>query len=186
MRLDDEAESANVENRRGAGGGLGGLGGNLLVRGGHLSFGGVVLLIIFAVLFRINPLEVLNGRNPVLPDQTTSQSAGGQAAESDTDIFVSKILHSTETVWTKEFSSGALHYYDPTAGSYVEPKLVLFADSIDTACGGATAAVGPFYCPGDAKVYLDTSFFNELQQRFGAPGEAARAYVIAQDRKSVV
>jgi predicted metalloprotease len=179
MRLDDEQESTNVENRRGGGGfRLPGGAGGLPVTGGHLGFGGIVLLVIFALLFRINPLELLNGGSVVAPDQTQQQAAGPAHPE---DSFVAKVLHSTETVWTKQFASGALAAYDPKATAYVDPKLVLFDGSISTGCGGATAAVGPFYCPADSKVYLDTSFFEQLKQRFAAPGDFAQAYVIAHE-----
>jgi len=179
MKLDDEQESPNVENRRGqGGGGMGGLGG-LPVSGGHLGFGSIILLIIFAVLFRVNPLELLRGGQMVAPDQTTSSAADSTDVR-PIDSFVKKILHSTETVWGKHFSDGSLSSY-ASVSSYTQPKLVLFAGSIQTACGGATAAVGPFYCPGDAKVYLDTDFFDELSQKFGAPGQFAEGYVIAHE-----
>jgi predicted metalloprotease len=174
MKLEDEQESSNVENRRGRGFSLGG-GGGLPFTGGHIGFGGIVLLLVFAFLFRINPLELLSGNSMVEPDQ---QQAGEVRPE---DTFVSKVLHSTETVWNKHFAAGDLKAYDPNAGAYVEPKLVLFDGSISTGCGGATAAVGPFYCPADSKVYLDTAFFDQLKQQLGAPGDFAQGYVIAHE-----
>ena len=171
MKLEDEQESSNVENRRGSGGFSMG-GGGIPAIGGHLGIGGIVLLLVFAFLFRINPLDLISGQPSGGGDET--QVAGETRPE---DSFVSKVLHSTETVWTKRFADG-----DFGGGqSYVDPKLVLFAGSIQTGCGGATAAVGPFYCPADSKVYLDTTFFDQLRNQLNSPGDFAQAYVIAHE-----
>jgi hypothetical protein len=171
MRLDDQQASSNVEDRRGRGGGGGGGGGIAL---GHMSFGTIVLLAIFAVLFRVNPLDLINGAGVAPSDQ-----AGSIGAPTDpVGQFSAKVLGSTETVWTKLFADGKV----PNApASYSPPTLVLYEGAVNSGCGGASSAMGPFYCPLDQKLYLDTAFFDELQQRFQAPGDFAQAYVIAHE-----
>jgi predicted metalloprotease len=171
MRLENEPESTHVENRRGRGGGLGG-GGGLPVQLGHLSFGTIVLLVIFAILFRINPLDLITGAPSVAPPTQQTSEVRPE------DSFVKKVLHSTEDVWGRLLAEkkvpGAPDVYPP-------PTLVLFDGAVQSGCGGASAAMGPFYCPTDQKLYLDTAFFNELAKRFGAPGDFAQAYVIAHE-----
>jgi len=163
-------QSRNVEDRRGAAaaGGAGIL--IMLLRFiiGRFGIRGVLLLGVVGVglyMAGVNPLALLQ-----------SQPASQQAAEpidDETSQFVRVVLAETEDVWSRLFSE---------AGSeYPEPVLVLFSGSVNSACGYASAASGPFYCPGDQKLYLDTSFFQELAQRFGAPGDFAGAYVIAHE-----
>jgi len=161
----DRRESANVEDQRGFGGG----GGGGLAIGGGL---GTVVLIVLALLFGVDPRQLLSGS----PDTSTQQppaSAPDSANEDDTTKFSRVVLADTEDVWTDQFQKMGKRYTPPT--------MVLFTDSVQTACGGASSAVGPFYCPGDQKVYLDQSFFEELHRRFGAPGDFAQAYVIAHE-----
>ena len=174
MRLDDQKGSSNVEDRRGRGGGGGG-GGRGGFALGNLSFGTIVLLAVFAFVFRVNPLDMLSGGGLVAP----SDQAGQMGAPTDRiGEFTAKVLGSTETTWTQEFAQARV----PGAPNvYAAPTLVLFDQAVSSGCGNASAAMGPFYCPLDQKLYLDTSFFNELSQRFGAPGDFAQAYVIAHE-----
>lgn len=181
MRLDDQRESNNIENRRGEGGfGMpgggqraGGFGGGML---GFLlpligsKFGIVGIVIAFGALWLFNNMGAAPSPN-VAP--ATQQVPAGTVQPGSTDQFVSKILASTEDTWGKIFKA--------SGETYPAPKLVLFSGQVRSACGSASAASGPFYCPGDRKVYLDTSFFDELSRRFGAPGDFAAAYVIAHE-----
>ena len=177
-------QSDNVEDMRGStgGGGFGGGGPGFQIPIGRGGAGGglsgiVILVILFFVLRAcgIDPLEMLNqadqgGGGPV----TQQQSRSGQAPSSDeTTQFVRTVLAETEDTWTGIFQS--------VGKTYEDPKLVLFSGQVRSACGFASAASGPFYCPNDRKVYLDTAFFQELSQRFGASGDFAQAYVIAHE-----
>ncbi len=142
---------------------------------GTIGGGGIgMLLIVLAVscLTGTNPLALLQIAEQVSPQQTqevpTGAPTGDPAAE-----FVAVVLGDTEETWTRVFQSMGRRYQ--------EPVLVLFEGSVQSACGGASSASGPFYCPSDQKVYLDLSFFRELDQRFGAPGDFAQAYVVAHE-----
>jgi uncharacterized protein len=162
MRWRGERQSDNVEDRRGVSRGGMAIGGGL---------GGIVLIVL-ALLFGADPrqlLEQLPQENQ--PGTQTSQSTNSQ--DDEAKQFVRVVLASTEDVWTDIFRQQGRQYRKPT--------LVLFTDQVDSACGMAGAAVGPFYCPGDEKVYLDLSFFRELETRFRAPGDFAEAYVIAHE-----
>jgi predicted metalloprotease len=163
MRWRSERQSDNIEDRRGISRGGMAIGGGL---------GGVVILIL-ALLFGVNPrqlLEQLPGQDPA-PGTQTSRPTNPQ--QDELKQFVSVVLASTEDVWTDIFRESSRQYRKPT--------LVLFTDQARSACGLAGAAVGPFYCPGDEKLYLDLSFFDELRTRFRAPGDFAEAYVIAHE-----
>ena len=157
--------SSNVEDRRGAGGGMGmGLGG--------MGIGGILLVVVISLLFGKNPLQVLGQMSDTAPSQSAPAGTNPQAND-EASQFVSTILGSTEDVWGKVFQqSGA---------QYPAPRLVLFSGMVGSACGRATAAVGPFYCPGDHQVYLDTSFFNDMRTKLGGGGDFAEAYVIAHE-----
>jgi predicted metalloprotease len=150
-------QSDNIEDRRGVHPG---------VVGGGLA--GVILLLV-ALYFGVDPREIMN--------QNSSVEANGPAAASPADEetrqFVSTVLAYTEDTWTDLFRR--------VGKTYREPKLVLFTGSVESACGFAQAAMGPFYCPEDQKVYLDMSFFQELRDRFQAPGDFAQAYVVAHE-----
>ncbi len=185
MRLDDEQESSNIEDRRGQGGGgfgfPGGGGGGLRLGGRGLGCGGTIVVIAIALVFGINPMTLLSGVGGVQQsgEQIGQPQQGGQdaatpRATSETDRFVAKVLGTTERSWEKIFEAEVGQRYQP-------PKLVLFAGSVNSGCGQAQAASGPFYCPADRKVYLDESFFDELSRRFGSPGDFAAAYVIAHE-----
>lgn len=161
-------QSRNVEDRRGQRGG----GGGLMV-GGGLGVGGIVIVII-VMLLGGNPSDLLNGGSST--QTTQSQSAGnyqGTAQEEELADFVSVVLADTEDVWGQVFKENGMTYRNPT--------LVLFTDSVQSACGTASSAVGPFYCPGDEKLYIDLDFYDELKQRFKAPGDFAMAYVVAHE-----
>jgi predicted metalloprotease len=181
MRWGDFRKSENVEDR-GAGGGMprGGFGGGGMKIGG----GAMVLLVIVGLLFGINPLDMIGGGGgPPLPMQTQptgappgygrQQAAPATAAKDPAKEFAARVLGDTEDVWGAVFKAMGTRY-DP-------PTLVLFDGVVRSACGQASAAVGPFYCAADKDVYLDTAFFQLLAQRFRAPGDFAAAYVIAHE-----
>ncbi|RUL62530.1 neutral zinc metallopeptidase [Dyella dinghuensis] len=158
--------SQNVEVDSGGGGGGGGGFG-----GGRMGIGGLIILAILGWVFFKNPMALLNQDNT----QPGAYAPSGQPAQVDPQQkdFVSAILGSTEKTWSDIFSG--------MGRTYVDPKLELFSGGVNTACGAASTAVGPFYCPGDQKVYLDLDFFRELDTRFHASGDFARAYVIAHE-----
>lgn len=162
MRLDNEQESVNVEDRRGSSGGM------LGSRG--IGIGTIVLALV-AMYFGVDPSLVMN------IGQGMSQSAPVESKAIPVDDaearFVAKVLGSTESTWSKIFQS--------SGHEYPAPKLVLFSGQTPTACGGGQAAMGPFYCPGDQKVYIDLTFYDEMKNRFHAPGDFAQAYVIAHE-----
>lgn len=164
MRWDKMRESGNVEDRRGLGGGGGGF---------KLGLGGIAVVVVVGLLMGKNPIELLSLVMPMPQGQSVQRSAPA-ASDNDQNVqFVSKILGDTEDTWGQLFQQ---------AGSqYRQPKLVLFRGGVDSACGQASSAVGPFYCPADSKVYLDLGFFDELDQRFGASGDFAAAYVVAHE-----
>ncbi|MGB7817076.1 MAG: neutral zinc metallopeptidase [Methylotenera sp.] len=163
MRLDDERESSNVEDRRGSGGGL-------PIGGKSIGIGTIALALV-AMYFGVDPSVVLN------IGQGMSQNAPVEAKPIPQDDpaakFVAKVLGSTEDTWGKVFQNAG--------HEYPAPKLVLFSGQTPTACGSGQAAMGPFYCPGDQKVYIDLSFYQEMKDRFHAPGDFAQAYVIAHE-----
>lgn len=166
MRLDDERESSNVEDRRGDGGG-----GGFSFGGG--SIGAVVLALVASYFLGIDPSTLL-GFISHAPRQT-QQAAPAHRPPADDEMarFVSKVLADTEDTWHAVFQEAGKEYR--------EPKLVLFSGSTPTACGTGDTAMGPFYCPSDRKVYIDLAFYRELKVRFHAPGEFAEAYVIAHE-----
>jgi len=190
MRLDDERESSNVEDDSGGGSGGRGFGG-FPIGGGGLGIGGLIIVGIIALVFGINPLTLLGGGGggggsvggpgvgqPQVAEQSAGRGPGGagdaSVPEAASRKFVRKVLATTEDSWAKLLP-------DQAGVQYQNPTLHLFRGSTQSGCGGATAASGPFYCPADRKVYLDTSFFDELSSRFGAPGDFADAYVIAHE-----
>ncbi len=169
MRTEDGRESSNVEDRR-SGGGLGGL----PIGGGRgLGIGTIAIAFVASWMLGINPMTVLNmlsGGEAMV----AQQAPAAQPPVNDKDArFVSVVLADTEDVWHKIFQQAG--------GKYREPKLVLFTGQTPTACGTGQAASGPFYCPGDEKVYIDLRFYQMLRDRFQAPGDFAQAYVIAHE-----
>ena len=165
MKLGGLRESGNVEDRRGMGLGRGGM----AVGGGC----GTLIIIILALVFGVDPSQFLNsgGGGPV-EAPAPAQRTGPQRSDEQSQ-FVRKILGTTEDVWNEVFKRNGSQYREPT--------LQIFSGQTSTACGRAGASVGPFYCPGDEKVYIDLSFYDELQTRFRAPGDFAQAYVIAHE-----
>ena len=171
MRWGDFRRSQNVEDRTGESPGRGFPVGGLPIGGGAL-----VLIVIVGMLFGINPLDMLGmlaGGGGETVQQVAPQSAPNGPAEATRKDFSAAVLGDTEDVWGAVFRQMGRQYAPPT--------LVLFHGSTRSACGLAQTQVGPFYCPADRKLYLDTNFFDELRRRFGAPGEFAQAYVIAHE-----
>jgi predicted metalloprotease len=163
MKLDDQRESDNVEDRRG-----GGVGAT-----GSIGIGTIVLALV-AWYFGFDPQTVLDASQAVqAPAPAQSRPAGEPPVRDEMSLFVRKVLASTEDTWEGVFRDGG--------SQYRKPGLVLFSDATRTACGTGQAAMGPFYCPGDEKVYIDLSFYRDLRERFRAPGDFAQAYVIAHE-----
>jgi predicted metalloprotease len=168
MRWQDLRRSSNVEDRRGGGGGLrpaalGGVGGI-----------GAIVIVVVALFFGVDPRVLLDGmatQESTQPARPAPGTPGG--APDEMGQFVSAVLANTEDIWRAVFVAAG--------ETYQEPRLVLFDGGIRSACGFADSAVGPFYCPGDRKVYIDLAFFDELGRRFGAPGDFAQAYVVAHE-----
>lgn len=161
MRLDDLPESENVEDRRG--GGRGGL-----VLGGGL---GTIILIVAVILLGGDPKALLDNMGQQQSGPVASAPASPE--EEQLVVFVKKVLGSTEQVWDQEFRK--------LGTTYNKPSLQIFSGRVRSGCGLADAGMGPFYCPADQKIYIDLSFYQELKQRFGAPGDFAQAYVIAHE-----
>ncbi|NIF86519.1 metalloprotease [Comamonas sp. Tr-654] len=168
MRWEGNRESDNVEDRRGESGG-----GGFPIGGRSIGIGTVVLALIGWGVFGINPLTTIGVLSGGGSPQVQQAPAHRPTADDQGAKFVSTVLASTEDVWTQIFRE--------ENGQYQKPKLVLFTGVTPTACGTGQSAMGPFYCPGDRKVYLDMDFFNTMSRQLGAPGEFARAYVIAHE-----
>lgn len=174
MKWEGNRESDNVEDRRGDGGGGGGFGG-LPIGGRSVGLGTIVVALIAGWIFGINPLTLISelsggGGAPVVQQQS---AAHAPTADDRTTKFARTVLADTEDVWTDIFKQ--------SGSAYQKPTLVLFRGATQTACGTGQSAMGPFYCPGDRKVYLDLDFFDTLKRQLGAPGEFAQAYVIAHE-----
>ncbi len=166
MRWRGERQSDNVEDRRGM----------RVSRGakvGGISGLGLVAIVVVSLLFGVDPTMILQQVGQNLPSSTTIEESAQPAANDDMRNFVAVVLAETEDVWNEQFNKAGR--------AYQEPKLVLFSGAVDSACGFAQSAMGPFYCPADHKVYLDLAFFNELHARFGASGDFAQAYIIAHE-----
>ena len=172
MKWEGNRESDNVEDRRGSGGG--GSGGGLL-GGRSIGIGTIVVALLGGWAFGINPLTIINMLSGGAPPAQVQQQAPAQRPPADDRMakFVSTVLADTEDVWKDVFAKGG--------ATYKEPRLVLFRGATQTACGQGQAAMGPFYCPGDQKVYIDLGFYETLTKRLGAPGEFAQAYVVAHE-----
>src|ERR1041384_1537225 len=157
-----QRESTNIEDRRGISGGRVAVGGGL----------GSLLLLILALVFGVDPRQLLQQPSDNPPAQVqTSRPQNGE--EDELKQFVAVVLAKSEDVWTDVFRQNGRQYR--------EPKLGLLTDQVRSACGIAGAAVGPFYCPGDEKVYIDLAFYAELRRQFNAPGDFAQAYVVAHE-----
>jgi predicted metalloprotease len=189
MKWRGRQQSSNIEDRRGqGGGGFGRLGGSPFGRGGGIriptggggSRGGLGSLLGIVVVLGI--IWVATGTNPI--DILTGGSGSGSAASSSSRVpttgeqaelrdFVGVVVKETEDLWTEVFQA--------SGENYPEPTVVLFTNAVNTACGAADSSTGPFYCPGDQKVYIDLSFYDQLREQFGAPGDFAQAYVLAHE-----
>ena len=172
MKWEGNRESDNVEDRRGAGGGAG-----MPVFGGRsIGIGTIVIALLGGWVLGINPLTILGALSGGgMPPAQVQQQAPAQRPPADDKMarFVSTVLADTEDVWSNLFSQAG--------GRYQDPRLVLFRGATQTACGAGQAAMGPFYCPADQKVYIDLGFYETLKNQLGAPGEFAQAYVIAHE-----
>ena len=164
MRFDNSRESSNVEDRRGGGGGL-------PIGGKGIGIGTIVLALV-AMYFGVDPSVVLNQAVESPAPRASSRQAAPPANDAESK-FIRHVLGETEDTWQQIFRQNGKQY--------VEPTLVLFTGSTRTACGVGQAAMGPFYCPADQKVYIDLAFYQELKTRFKAPGDFAQAYVIAHE-----
>ena len=165
MRFDNSRESSNVEDRRGGGGG------GLPVGGRSIGIGTIVLALV-AMYFGVDPSVVLN-QTAVAPSRVEQSRPAAVPANDAESKFVRHVLAETEDTWQQIFRQNGK--------AYTEPTLVLFTGATRTACGVGQAAMGPFYCPADQKVYIDLAFYQELKNRFNAPGDFAQAYVIAHE-----
>lgn len=189
MKWQGRQRSSNVEDRRGqrAGGGLGGLGGLgggrggiRIPTGGSGSRGGISGLIGIVVVLGIiwfatgqNPLDLLTGGSSMGPSSSATSTQLPAQGQDELADFVAVVVKETEDLWSEQFAA--------IGEDYPEPNVVLFTDRVNTACGLADSSVGPFYCPGDSKVYIDLSFYDQLHRQFGAPGDFAQAYVLAHE-----
>jgi len=170
MKWEGQRQSENVEDRRGEGGG----GGFRLGGGRGIGVGSIVIALVGGWIFGINPLTILGVLEGGGPAPSAQQAPAQAPPANDTmATFVSTVLADTEDVWGSVMKTGGV--------AYREPKLVLFRGGVATACGTGQSAMGPFYCPGDQKVYLDLGFFDTLRSRLGAPGDFAQAYVISHE-----
>jgi uncharacterized protein len=171
METEGRRESDNVEDRRGQGGGGGGGGG---IGGRHIGIGSIVIALAASYFLGVNPMTVLGILGGGGSGAPVSQEPAQRPPANDPSAkFVSTVLADTEDAWGKVFSQGG--------STYKAPKLVLFRGSTPTACGAGQSAMGPFYCPGDQKVYIDLSFYETMRSKLGAPGDFAQAYVVAHE-----
>ena len=188
MKWRGRERSSNIEDRRGQRtgglGGLGGLGGNRggfrIPTGGRGSRGGISSLIGIVVVLGIiwfatgqNPIDMLTGGSTTGPTSSATSRQLPAQGEDELADFVGVVIKETENLWNEQFAA--------IGEDYPEPIVVLFTDAVNTACGAADASTGPFYCPGDQKVYIDLSFYDQLHRQFGAPGDFAQAYVLAHE-----
>lgn len=169
MRLEDQRASQNVEDRRG----MRAAGGRM---GGGLGLGTIVIVLLISWVTGTNPLTLfqlaggLSGGGASAP---VEQGRTGAPTDDPQAIFAARVLGSTEDAWSRVFQAAGERYQPPT--------LVLFDETVQSACGTNSSAVGPFYCPADQKLYIDLTFFRQLDEQFGAPGDFAQAYVVAHE-----
>jgi predicted metalloprotease len=171
MKWSDSGESQDIEDRRDDSGG----GGGFQFGGMHIGIGGAIILLVLSFVFKTNLFTLLSGGGAVSgPAEVRQPNPARKSAERPLVAFVSFVLDDTQKTWTQLLP-------EQTGKSYRHAKLVLFRDSTQSGCGGARSATGPFYCPEDERVYIDLGFFDELNRRFGAPGQFAQAYVVAHE-----
>jgi len=170
MKWEDQERSSNVEDRRGQ------PSGGRRIGGRGVGIGTIVIALVGGWIFGINPMTILGllgGGVPGIEQAAPAGPAQAPPPEDQAAAFVSVVLKDTERVWGQLFQAGG--------STYRQPRLVLFRGATPTACGTGDSAMGPFYCPGDAQVYIDLDFFDTLSSRLGAPGDFAQAYVIAHE-----
>src|ERR1700686_1866231 len=171
MKWSDGGESQDIEDRRDEGGG----GGGFQFGGLHLGIGGAIILLVLSFIFKTNLFTLLSGgAGDPGPAAVRQPDKTRDASERPLVAFISFALDDTQKTWAQLLP-------EQTGRQYRHAKLVLFRDSTQSGCGGARSATGPFYCPEDEKVYIDLGFFDELNRRFGAPGQFAQAYVLAHE-----
>lgn len=158
-------ESSHVEDRRGQGGGR--------MPGGRLGLGGLVILLILSVVFKRDFFSLVGGLGGDAPTADAGSVVSSTPAEDSTKQFVSFVLDDAQRTWSGIFAANGSEYDDA--------QLILYRDGIESACGYAESVTGPFYCPGDAQVYIDLGFYDDLRERYGAPGDFAQAYVLAHE-----
>lgn len=178
MQWRGRRQSSNIEDRRGSGGGFGGRGGGMRLpvrAGGGGTIGIIIVALVLWLGFGINPMQLLGmaGGGGGGSVQTTQSGPGVAGTADETDDFVATVLADTEDVWSQRFQAAG--------ETYPAPTLVLFENRVQSACGIAGSASGPFYCPSDRKLYIDLSFFDQLRNQLNAPGDFAQAYVIAHE-----
>jgi len=172
MKWEGNRESDNVEDLRGSGSGGGGGGGGFGIGGKSIGIGTIVIALIGSYFFGIDPSVILGGGGGSAPVAQEAGPATAPANDRQTR-FVKTVLADTEDVWTEIFRANN--------STYVKPTLTLFSGAVNTACGTGRSASGPFYCPGDQKVYIDLDFYKLMEQRFNVAGDFAKAYVIAHE-----
>ena len=179
MKWDDKGPSEDLEDRRGESSGGGG---GFRLGGGRLGIGGFLVLLVLSVVFKTDLTGALGGGGGDVapPSQSADPAAGPSASPAQTTAqeeqlahFMSFVLDDAQDNWAQIFRAGN--------AQYTRARLVLFRDQVNTGCGGAQSATGPFYCPADQKVYVDLGFYDELRRRFGAPGDFAQAYVLSHE-----
>ena len=176
MRLTPDGDNQDVEDRRdesGGGSGFGGFGGGGGFGGIHLGIGGTIVLLILSFVFKTNLFSLFSGGGEPTRSVSSAPDPARNASEQPEVQFVKAVLGDVQSTWDKLLPQAG--------GTYRHAHLVVYRDAYPSGCGTAQTATGPFYCPEDEKVYLDLAFFDELRQRFGAPGEFAQAYVIAHE-----
>ncbi|MDB5542652.1 MAG: hypothetical protein JWQ89_4379 [Devosia sp.] len=183
MKWQGRERSSNIEDRRGQGGG--GFGGNLgglgtgripMGRAGGGGLGLIGIIVVLGIIWFVtgqNPLDMVTGNGGSVAPQSQQWSPSSNAGQDELAGFVGVVVKDTENLWTDVFKQNNL--------TYRPPKVVLFSDATQSACGVAQSASGPFYCPNDKSVYIDLAFYDQLRQQFGAPGDFAQAYVIAHE-----
>jgi uncharacterized protein len=167
MRWTPGGRSEDLEDRRDEGGG------GFRIGGAHIGIGGMLILVILSVVFKRDFFSLVGGQGITPGQQASEPDPQRDAREEPTVQFVSFVLDDTQKTWAGILQSQGI--------GYRHAKLVLFRDVTSSACGAAESATGPFYCPADQKVYIDLGFYDELQRRFGAPGQFAQAYVLAHE-----